>query len=66
MQHYQRQRDAYLRDWQVHHSGLEVKVQSALTDYAREMAVKEAEHVAMETQTALCRKLHHKVRRWRY
>jgi hypothetical protein len=59
--HYHRQRDTYVRDWLAHRSELEVKVQSALAEYAREMAVREAEQVAVEAQLALCRKLHHKV-----
>lgn len=61
MQRYHRQREAYHRDWLTQHNGLVVKVQNALEDYAREMAMKEAGQVAMETQLALCKRLHHKV-----
>lgn len=61
MLHHSRQRASYLRDWQTHHRELEVEVQTALENYAQEVALKEVGQIAKETQQALCKHLHDRV-----
>ena len=59
--HYQRQQNAYLRDWHNHYAELQVKVGSVLEEFARAMAEKAAGLEAKDAQRHLCKQLHEKV-----
>lgn len=59
--HYQRQQNAYLREWHNHYTELQIKVGSVLEEFAHAMAEKAIGLKAKDAQRRLCTQLHEKV-----